>query len=213
MIKLYLVRHGETDGNIKKRYQGSTDVPLNENGLVQAHMLSDYLKDTPFTAIYSSPLCRAKVTADLIAAPHHLDVQTCEDLKEINFGVWEGHTYDEITTLWPGEMEAFYNSDGTLAAREGESFAHVRDRMTQAVHKLMANHKDGDTVLVVSHGASLRSLLFGLLDLPLRHIWCFEQYNTALSIINYYGDDNTLELLNSTVHLKGMSGDAGTYHA
>lgn len=98
MIKLYLARHGETEGNVQQWYQGSTDVPLNEHGLEQARCLGEFFRYVHLDAVYSSTLQRAKVTGECVAAPHHLDVVAYDELKEADFGVWEGHTYQEITT-------------------------------------------------------------------------------------------------------------------
>ncbi len=206
MIKLYLVRHGETDGNVQQWYQGSTDVPLNARGIAQANCLSQFLKSVHFDGIYSSTLQRARKTAEIVAKPHGLAVQSYDALREINFGVWEGHTYQEITEKWPGEIEAFYDSDGTLPAHGGESFLEVEQRITAKTKEILSHHKDGDTVLIASHGASIRCLLFGLLGLDLRRIWCFQQYNTAFNIIEYYGEKNVMTLMNCTQHLQGMAG-------
>lgn len=206
MIKLYLVRHGETDGNVQQWYQGSTDVPLNARGIAQAKYLSQFLQSVHFDGIYSSTLQRAKMTAEIIAKPHGLDVQSYDELQEINFGVWEGHTYQEITEKWPGEIEAFYDSDGKLPAHGGESFLEVEQRITAKTKEILSHHKDGDTVLIASHGASIRCLLFGLLGLDLKRIWCFQQYNTAFNIIDYYGEKNVMTLMNCTQHLQGMAG-------
>ena len=206
MIKLYLVRHGETDGNVQQWYQGSTDVPLNARGIAQAKCLSQFLKQVHFDGIYSSTLQRARLTAELVAKPHGLQVQSYDELREINFGVWEGHTYKEITEQWPGEIEAFYDSDGKLPAHGGESFLEVEQRITAKTKEILSHHKDGDTVLIASHGASIRCLLFGLLGLDLRRIWCFQQYNTAFNIIDYYGEKNVMTLMNCMQHLAGMAG-------
>ena len=117
MIKLYLVRHGETDGNSQQWFQGASDVPLNATGIEQARRLSRFMKDIHFDAIYTSTLSRAYTTAKIIAEPHQLPVQQYPELREISFGVWERHTYDEITKQWPGEIEAFYASEGKMRAR------------------------------------------------------------------------------------------------
>lgn len=116
-----------------------------------------------------------------------MPVTTYAELREINFGEWEGHTYNEIIEQWPGEIEAFYESDGTMRARGGESFAEVEERAMTKIRDILANHGDGDTVLVVSHGATIRCLIFGLLGLKLTRVWCFQQFNTAFNIIDYYG--------------------------
>lgn len=206
MIKLYLVRHGETDGNVQQWYQGSTDVPLNERGIAQATCLSRFLRHVHFDGIYSSTLQRARRTAEIIAKPHGLTVQAYDELREINFGVWEGHTYKEITTQWPGEIEAFYDSDGKLPAHGGESFLEVEQRITAKTKEILSQHADGDTVLIASHGAAIRCLLFGLLGLDMKRIWCFQQYNTAFNIVEYYGEKNVMTLMNCTQHLEGMTG-------
>lgn len=206
MIKLYLVRHGETDGNVKQWYQGSTDIPLNERGKEQARCLSRFWQDIQIDSIYSSTLSRARETAEIIAAPHHLDVTSYDALQEANFGDWEGHTYKEIQTKWPGEIEAFYASEGTMRARGGESFIDVRDRIVPQTKEILAHHKDGDTVVIVSHGAAIRCLLFGLLGLEMKRIWCFQQFNTAFTIIEYYGERNVMTLMNCTQHLEGTAG-------
>ena len=80
MIKLYVVRHGETDGNVQQWYQGSTDVPLNARGIEQAQCLSRFLKDVPFSGIYSSTLQRARRTAEIVAEPHGLPVYSYDEL-------------------------------------------------------------------------------------------------------------------------------------
>lgn len=206
MIKLYLVRHGETDGNVQQWYQGSTDVPLNEHGIEQAQCLSRFWQDVHFDGIYSSPLQRARKTAGIIAEPHGVTVETHAELKEIDFGVWEGHTYPEITKRWPGEIEKFYDSNGTVRAHGGESFREVEQRITPKTKELLANHNDGDTVLIVSHGASIRCLIFGLLGLDMSRIWCLAQYNTAFNVIEYYGDKNVMTIMNCTQHLVGTTG-------
>lgn len=206
MIKLYLVRHGETDGNSQQWFQGASDVPLNATGIEQARCLSRFMKDIHFDAIYTSTLSRAYTTAQIIAEPHQLPVQQYPELREISFGVWERHTYDEITKQWPGEIEAFYASEGKMRARGGESFLEVRDRITAKTKELLSHHADGDSIMIVSHGAAIRCLLFGLLELDFRKLWCFQQYNTAFTIIEYYGSRSVMTLMNCTQHLEGMKG-------
>lgn len=205
MIKLYLVRHGETAGNVNGWYQGSTDIPLNDKGIAQAQCLSHYLADTHFDAVYSSTLKRARKTAEIVAAPHGLEVESHDELQEVNFGDWEGHTYEEIQRLWPGEIEAFYDSHGVMRAHGGESFIDVEHRATAKVKELVSRHKNGDQIMVVCHGATLRCLLFGLLGLSMDRIWVFQQYNTAFNIIEYYGKKNVMTLMNCTDHLRSLT--------
>ena len=87
---LYFVRHGETSWNKSKIYQGSTDIPLNSTGLQQAKLVSSYFKDISIDDIFTSPLKRASVTAEIIAKPHCISVKENRNLMEMNFGQWEG---------------------------------------------------------------------------------------------------------------------------
>ena len=105
---LYFVRHGQTAWNDIGRFQGSTDVPLNLLGIEQAEKTALALKDIHFDAIYSSPLNRAQVTAQTIARPHQLTVQVEPRIAEINFGQWEGMTFEEIERKWPGRIKEMY---------------------------------------------------------------------------------------------------------
>lgn len=93
-----------------------------------------------------------------------------------------------------------------MRARGGESFAEVEERAMTKIRDILANHGDGDTVLVVSHGATIRCLIFGLLGLKLTRVWCFQQFNTAFNIIDYYGTKNVMTVMNSTRHLEGTEG-------
>jgi len=212
MIQLFLVRHGETQGNALLRYQGSTDIPLNDKGIAQAQCLSRHLQATRLDAVYSSTLSRARQTADIIAAPHHLDVEAFDALQEVNFGIWEGHTYEEIRQRWPGQIEAFYASKGKLKAPGGESFRDVTARSVRQVEELLARHSDGDTVMIVCHGGTLRCLLFGLLGLPIEDIWVFQQYNTAVNRMECYPNRRILTLMNSTEHLRDLNDSDGGSH-
>ena len=92
MGRLYLIRHGETDSNKSFRFQGQTDIELNEKGLAQAELLAEHFKNIRLDAVYSSSLTRARQTAAPLAAVHGLEVQQVEDIKEIAFGKWEGLT-------------------------------------------------------------------------------------------------------------------------
>ena len=93
-----------------------------------------------------------------------------------------------------------------MRARGGESFLEVRDRITAKTKELLSHHADGDSVMIVSHGAAIRCVLFGLLELDFRKLWCFQQYNTAFTIIEYYGSRSVMTLMNCTQHLEGMKG-------
>ena len=104
MGRLYLIRHGETDSNKSFRFQGQTDIELNEKGLAQAELLAEHFKNIRLDAVYSSSLTRARQTAAPLAAVHGLEVQPVEDIKEIAFGEWEGLTYNQINDAGLGRL-------------------------------------------------------------------------------------------------------------
>lgn len=151
-MRLYLVRHGETEGNRERRYIGWEDLPLNSRGEEQAQALAQSLAREPITAIYSSDLVRAKATAAPIAHAHRLPVQVDSDLREVNFGAWSGLTYAEIERIAPDRLRAWINDPEQHAPPGGESLAALRLRALRAVPL-----RDG--ALVVSHGGTLRALL------------------------------------------------------
>jgi broad specificity phosphatase PhoE len=101
--RVYIVRHGETDWNAELRVMGQLDIPLNERGRAQAHRTAELLAHEHFDAIYSSDLVRAIETAQIIAAPHALDVLTLPELREAYYGLWEGLTRDEVLKKFPEE--------------------------------------------------------------------------------------------------------------
>jgi 2,3-bisphosphoglycerate-dependent phosphoglycerate mutase len=141
VTELLLVRHGETDWNAEGRLQGHTDRPLNEYGRRQAIELADRLAGEGADAIYASDLVRAQTTAEIIGERLGLPVVVDPDLREKNWGTWEGLTGDERV----------------LVEFEGESTENHRDRVMAAVRRIAARHP-GQRVVVVTHGGSLRRI-------------------------------------------------------
>lgn len=210
MINIFLVRHGETTWNRKNTYQGSTNVPLNERGLKQAILCAKALKDHQFSKILTSDLSRALTTATTIAQ-YHPKAEFIVDirLREINFGDWEGLTYEQISEKWPGMIEEMYANSANLQLPNGESFVQMQDRAWLAIKDGLKNLNDGDNILIVCHGGTNRALICKALNMSLKHAWNFRQGNTAISHIEYYddGDFNTLQLLNDTSHIDCMEGE------
>jgi broad specificity phosphatase PhoE len=138
---LLLVRHGETDWNAAGRLQGHTDRPLNEYGRRQAHELAERLAGDGIDAVYASDLARARETAEILGSRLGLEVVIDADLREKNWGNWEGLTSDERAAI----------------EFEGESTEAHRERVLRAVERICAAHP-GERVVVVTHGGSLRRI-------------------------------------------------------
>ncbi|MGI9860303.1 alpha-ribazole phosphatase [Moorella naiadis] len=209
-IRVYLVRHGETEWNHTMRYQGHSDIALSANGRRQAELLRERFRGIKLDAVYSSDLYRAKETAMAIAAPHGLLVQEVPALREINFGAWEGLTYQEIITSYPQEWETWRRNPGTTIVPEGESFQQVKERALAAFEKIVAGEEKGRTLLFVAHGGSLRSLICALLGLDLTAVWRFRLDNTGVSVVDCYDENRILVLLNDTHHLETLGGPDGS---
>lgn len=206
MNRVYFVRHGETEWNHSGKYQGSTDVPLSEVGLDQARKCAAALRDVEFDYILSSDLTRALVTAQTINDGRHIPLEKDPGVREICFGDWEGLTYEEISARWPGAVEKMYESPTTVEISHGESFKLLQDRAWASVKMALGKLQDGDTLLVVCHGGTIRALICAMLHIPLDFAWNFRQGNTAISYVDYFGDDsiNTLGLLNKMDHIEGL---------
>ena len=146
---ILLVRHGETDWNAERRVQGKTDRPLNDTGRVQARALAAQLAAVPIAAVYSSDLSRALETARIVADARDLRVTPDPDLRERDFGTWEGLTDVEILERFP--------SHGPVLGRCGDA-RRARDACPRGPAPISARHP-GETVLVVTHGGPLRTML------------------------------------------------------
>ena len=201
MSKLILVRHGETTWNIEMRYQGQTDISLTANGIEQAGKVEQRLADEKIAAVYSSDLSRAFVTAAQIAAVHGLDVLTRRDLREISFGDWEGMTYDSLDLDGVGTGNRLFSHPAEIEIPGGETFFEVQQRMMEALRELAQRH-EGQTVVIVSHGAAIRTVLCDVLGMDLNRLWAIRQSNTAVNILEVLPQKVLVSLVNDVHHLR-----------
>lgn len=201
LTKVIFVRHGETCWNHSKRYQGHSDISLNEKGLQQAEMVAKRLAGENISAIYSSDLIRAVQTAEIIGQHHSLQPVVLRELREVNFGVWEGLTYEEIMAVWPDALSAIYSKPGSALIPEGESFYDVQKRTTIGLGKCIASHQN-ETIVIVSHGGTMRVLLCDALGLAIENMWSLQQDSTAINIVEYFETTKLVSLVNDTCHLR-----------
>jgi alpha-ribazole phosphatase len=166
MTRLCLVRHGQTDWNLEGRYQGQSDVPLNENGRAQAQELAERLEGQPFTAIYTSDLQRARKTAEIIAATIHLPVTSEARLAEINQGEWEGQHVDAIKARYAKLWQQRTLNPANVRPPGGETVEEVAGRVYAALNSIAHLHPTG-LVLIVSHGLALATVICKDRGLPI----------------------------------------------
>jgi broad specificity phosphatase PhoE len=151
---LLLVRHGETDWNVVRRWQGHADRPLTERGREQARQLAAEIENV--TAVYSSDLARARETAEIVAADLGLRVTARRDLREIDVGPFEGLTREEVEQRFPDA--ARLAAERGWGWEGGETPDEMADRVFAALREIAASHA-GDRVLVVLHGGNIRAVL------------------------------------------------------
>jgi broad specificity phosphatase PhoE len=203
--RILLVRHGETNWNRDKRFQGQIDIPLNERGQEQAQLVAKFLEAEPIDLAFSSTLSRPKQTADAILASHaDVPITLIDDLKEISHGQWEGKLEAEIEAGFPGELQRWKDTPQDVQMPEGENLDDVWQRAAAAWQQIVATTPAGKVALVSAHDAVNKALLCELFDLPPAFFWAFKQGNGGVSVIDYTsGKDShpTLMALNITTHL------------
>jgi alpha-ribazole phosphatase len=200
LSRLLLVRHGETELQSSLRYWGKTDVALGATGLHQAEQLRDRLATEKIDFVYSSQLKRASDTACIISSLHNLQVTTCPELREIDFGKLEGLKFDEIHNQFPEVEKMWISRRPDLAYPGGESLVEFEARIAKFKIRL-ANHQANEMILVVTHAGVLRTLICQLLELEMKSRWNIKLDLASLSVIETYPEGNILCLLNDSSHL------------
>lgn len=201
MTKIYITRHGETLWNIQKRMQGWNDSPLTEKGIIQAKLLEKRLSNIQFSTIYTSPLGRALTTAKIIRGNRNIPLIESEKLKEINLGLWEGLSSEEIENIDEEQQYNFWNRPELYKPNTGETFQDVTKRTVELVMKAIESHK-GTNILIVTHAIAVKSIMSYFEDRPLEKFWDspFIQ-QTSLSIIEEENGDYKITAYADTEHI------------
>jgi ribonuclease H / adenosylcobalamin/alpha-ribazole phosphatase len=195
-----LLRHGQTLMSVQRRYAGRSDVPLTDLGVQQAAAAAKRLAPAGVRVIVTSPLLRAVQTAQEVAAVTGAPVVTDDGFRETDFGAWEGLTFAEVRERWPAELTAWL-ADPAVAPPGGESFAQVSERVTGALHRVLAG-REGHTILIVSHVTPIKTLVAAALLAPPASLYRMHLDVAALSEIDWYPDGPAvLRSFNDTGHL------------
>jgi probable phosphoglycerate mutase len=165
--RVYLVRHGATVLSAEDRFAGSTDVELSDEGRVQAERLAARLADEKIARVYASPMRRTMETARILGRPHKLEPQPRDGLREIDHGRWEGLTRKEVSSRFCDEYKAWDEDPFTFAPQGGEAGISVMARALPVVRDIVTAHRD-ETVVIVSHKATIRLLLCSVLGIDAR---------------------------------------------
>jgi broad specificity phosphatase PhoE len=200
---LYLIRHGATDNNRARppRLQGRrTDPPLSEEGRTQARQTGELLAGFSVDAIYSSPLLRARQTAEAIAERHGLPVEIDDLLIEVDVGVWESRPWDEIEKTDPAAYEAFMADASVNPYLGGENLNTVLARCEPAFRRLTADNL-GRRIVVVAHNVVNRAYLAHLMGIPIARYRSIPQDNCGLTLLRYRDDEPKVVTINGVFHL------------
>ena len=199
--RLFLVRHGTTTLSAEDRFAGSTDVELSDAGRNEAEALARRLATEPLAAVYCSPMRRTVETAAILARPHERAPKTDDGLKEIDHGRWEGKRRAEVETAFAEEYAAWEADPFTFAPAGGESGLHVMARALPVIRAIVVRHA-GASVLVVSHKATIRLVICGLLGFdPRGYRDRLDQDPCCLNILDFRGPARArLMLFNDVSH-------------
>jgi broad specificity phosphatase PhoE len=196
-----LLRHGDTQLSPEHRFCGLRDLPLSANGTRQAKAAAGRLASgAPIDAVVSSPLQRAVDTAVIAATELGLTPVTDDDLRETDFGDWDGFTLEEVQQRWPAAVAA-WRRDPEQAPPGGESFAETSRRVDRACDRLLRDHS-GQTVLVVSHVTPIKIMLCRALGVPLSTLYRLYLGSACINEIQWYGRGfAAVHCVNDTSHL------------
>lgn len=215
MTNVYIIRHCETKANAEKKLQGHIDIDINELGAKQLQALSERFKSIDLNAVFTSPLLRAKRTAEAVAKDKNIPIKPLEGLIELNCGVYEGRTYAEIGEKFPDFFDIWFNRPWDFAPENGEKMTDAYERIWQTVTDIVKSHK-GQNIAIVSHGGVVRCLLCKVLKNDITKL-CELPFseNTAVSLLTfsdnmefdvvYFNDSSHLrqELKNKNANIPG----------
>lgn len=199
MTKLYITRHGETEWNLNNKMQGWKESKLTAKGKKQAEWLGDRLEDIDFEAIYSSPLGRALNTAEIITDNRETEIIIDQNLKEMNFGDWEGKTSSEIKSKDFDQYKKFWEKPHLFNGETGEKFDDVRNRVIPVIDKIISNHTNN--ILIVTHTVIIKTIMAYFEQRAPSELWDPPFiHQTCLNVIEVTDDQIDIILHGDTSH-------------
>jgi len=197
---IWLVRHGQTEFNKQRRYQGVADSPLTHYGLLQAHALARRLRRIPFKVAVVSPCLRAQVTAETILADRDAAIVDDPRWRETNHGRWEGLTYQEVRARFPDEAAARFADALHGRPAGGESLAEVAQRVVEGWRALLQQHSGG-RILVVTHATPVQLALCLVSGMTPTLYWRWRIDLGSVTAFDVYGGGTIVRMVNEAPHL------------
>jgi len=183
-MKLFLIRHGQTDWNLKGKIQGSCDIELNNTGIKQAKELSNKVleENYKFSKTYSSSQRRAVKTSEILSEATNIGYIPIKGLEEINFGEWEGLSWMEVKEKYPTEYEEWYINRRYTKPPKGEAYQDMLERVLTSIYKII--NENCDDVVIVTHSAVIMCLQCYITNTPFDEMMKFKTDNTAITEID-----------------------------
>ncbi|MBQ8616812.1 MAG: histidine phosphatase family protein [Clostridia bacterium] len=197
---IFFVRHGLTDWNIQRRFQGTLDIPLNDAGLLQAKSAAKRCSELHLERIYHSTLLRAAQTAQAIADASGAPLYPCKGFNEVCLGVFQGLNHEEAKARYPEDYAHYFADRINGAPPEGESLYQVQQRALEALSFVERDATGCERIAIVSHGALLKALLGALAGIPLENYTCYDVSNGSISVIESKDGARRLITLNAMAH-------------
>ena len=200
-IKLFLVRHGQTQWNLEGRYQGITNTKLTKEGEKQAELAAKYLSRVDFAGFYSSPIGRTIETAETFKKILNKDYQIKGNLKELNFGKWEGLVFDDIIAKYGTDFQNWIKNPFENPPTGGESFNDIIKRGSQEIDNILKENEDDSNILLITHGGFIVAMLVQWLKIPPQRWSSIIQSHGAINIVVIDKDIPYISQINFTGHL------------
>jgi len=201
--RLYLFRHGEVSNAAERTYNGQSDVDLSPEGVRQYKIIAQRLEREKIDAIYSSDLKRSAIGAEMIAKFHSIDVKKIKEVRELNYGIWEGMKVEDVMSKYQDEMKKRYSDIVNHRVEGGETLKELQERVLDAARKMLKTHM-GETILLVGHGGVNRIILLWALNNGLENFYRIQQDYGAYNIVNYYENEYMeVELMNFLIYKDG----------
>lgn len=207
-MKIYFIRHSETDCNKNHLFYGKMDVPINENGKVQAALLAQHLKNVVFDHVYASDMRRVRQTLDIVldanhqACIHRPEITYDAQMREIDFGLWEGKTYQEISEQYPEDVQTWAQDWEHSCPTGGESFKsfcteRVKNIFFNIIKDAQDKHLDNGTILIAAHNGVLQAMFVAMMGLSMSGMWHFQFEQDAYCRVDFEYDNFTIRRINA----------------
>jgi broad specificity phosphatase PhoE len=203
-MKIYIVRHGETEWNREEIFRGRRDIPLNEKGRMQAERTAQFFKDKEIKAVFSSPLSRALEMAQTIGKVIKVPVETREEFNDMAFGKWEGLSLREVEKGYPRELLIWRQWPQKFRIAGAENLTKVRKRLIVGLRDVLG--ADYNNLLIVTHRVICKVLILHLLGIANEHFWKMKFDPAAITLIDREDGQTSLHFMNETCHLKDGGG-------